>query len=236
MRRPALQGAGLHALRRQGHIPGIGGRSCGRDELLETVLDLAAVLGRVRGMLFEPDATLAAHGVPAPSWRVVVREHALPVLILTSIGAFLLLSLLLSTSETGTSIGLLVLFLAGRVLVNLAGLFVMAAVVRFYAGMFGSSAGFDAAFVLVALAMTPVYVAEMLGPGVQLLFSGPAAVLLVLLSIGYALTILYRGTGLVLGVPQEQRGAHFGLTLVTLVVLTMLFGLLLGPYILPVPA
>ncbi|MGK9234091.1 hypothetical protein KXS07_17460 [Inquilinus limosus] len=199
-------------------------------------MDLAAVLGRVRGMLFEPDATLAAHGVPAPSWRVVVREHALPVLILTSIGAFLLLSLLLSTSETGTSIGLLVLFLAGRVLVNLAGLFVMAAVVRFYAGMFGSSAGFDAAFVLVALAMTPVYVAEMLGPGVQLLFSGPAAVLLVLLSIGYALTILYRGTGLVLGVPQEQRGAHFGLTLVTLVVLTMLFGLLLGPYILPVPA
>ncbi|MGK9170113.1 hypothetical protein KXR53_27615 [Inquilinus limosus] len=199
-------------------------------------MDLAAVLGRVRGMLFEPDATLASHGVPAPSWRVVVREHALPVLILTSIGAFLLLSLLLSTSETGTPIGLLVLFLAGRVVVNLAGLFVMAAVVRFYAGMFGATAGFDAAFVLVALAMTPVYVAEMLGPGVQLLMSGPAAVLLVLLAVGYALAILYRGTGLVLGVPQEQRGAHFGLTLVTLVVLMMLFGLLLGPYILPVPA
>ncbi len=56
-------------------------------------MDLAAVVGRVRGMLFEPDATLAAHGVPAPNWRVVVREHALPVLILTSIGAFLLAAL-----------------------------------------------------------------------------------------------------------------------------------------------
>jgi len=204
--------------------------------MLETVLDLAAVVGRVRGMLFEPDATLASHGVPAPSWRVVVREHALPVLVLTSIGAFLLLALQSSVSDLDTPIGLLVLILAARVVSNLAGLFIMAAVVRFYAGMFGAIASFDAAFTLVALAMTPVYVAEMLSPGAQLLMSGPAAVLLVLLAVGYALAILYRGTGLVLRVPQEQRGAHFGLTLVTLVVLMMLFGLLLGPYILPMPA
>lgn len=199
-------------------------------------MDLAAVVGRVRGMLLEPDATLAAHGVPAPGWRIVVREHALPVLILTSIGAFLLLALLLSVSDVETPIGLLLLLLVARMLVNLAGLFVMAAVIRFYAGMFGAIANFDAAFTLVALAMTPVYVAEMLSPGVQLLLSGPAAVLLVLLAIGYSLTILYRGTGLVLRVPQEQRGAHFGLTLVTLVVLMLLLGLLLGPYILPTPA
>lgn len=237
MRGPALQGAGLHALRGQGHIPSHRGAVLrDRDDAQETVLDLAAVVGRVRGMLFEPDATLAAHGVPAPNWRIVVREHALPVLVLTSIGAFLLLALLLSVSNIQTPIGLLVLFLAVRVAVNLAGLFIMAAVVRFYAGMFGATASFDAAFTLVALAMTPVYVAEMLGPGIQLLLSGPAAVLLVLLAIGYALTILYRGTGMVLRVPQEQRGAHFGLTLVTLVVLMMLLGLLLGPYILPMPA
>ncbi|TSD83936.1 hypothetical protein FFK22_035150 [Mycobacterium sp. KBS0706] len=199
-------------------------------------MDLAAVVGRVRGMLFEPDATLAAHGVPAPGWRMVVREHALPVLVLTSIGAFLLLALLLSVSDVETPIGLLVLILAGRVVANLASLFVMAAVVRFYAGMFGAAASFDAAFVLVALAMTPVYVAEMLGPGVQLLLSGAAAMLLALLAFGYALTIFYRGSGLVLRVPQEQRGAHFGLTLVTLVVLMLLLGLLLGPFILPMPA
>lgn len=197
-------------------------------------MDLAAVVGRVRGMLFEPDATLAAHGVPAPNWRMVVREHVLPVLILTSIVALPLWLLLASTVEVGPSAGLLVLALAARVVVNLAGLFIMAAVVRFYAGMFGAVASFDAAFVLVALAMTPVYVAGMLGPGVQLLLSGPAAMLLLLLALGYALMILYRGTGLVLRVPQDQRGAHFGLTLVTLVVLMMLFGLLLGPYALPV--
>lgn len=199
-------------------------------------MDLAAVVGRVRGMLLEPDATLAAHGVPAPSWRIVVREHALPVLVLTSIGALLLLMLQAAASDVETPIGLLVLLLVARMVSNLAGLFIMAAVVRFYAGMFGAIASFDAAFTLVALAMTPVYVAEMLSPGAQLLLSGPAAVLLVLLAIGYALTILYRGTGLVLRVPQEQRGAHFGLTLVTLVVLMMLLGLLLGPYILPMPA
>lgn len=199
-------------------------------------LDLAAVVGRVRGMLFEPDATLAAHGVPAPNWRVVMREHALPVLILTSIGVFILLVLFASASDAGASIGLLAVFMVARVLINLAGIFVMATIVRFYAGLFGGAAGFDAAFVLVALAMTPVYVAEMLGPGVQLLLSGPAAVLLILLGLGYAFAILYRGTGLVLGVPQEHRGAHFGLTLVTLVVLMMLAGLLLGPYLLPVPA
>ena len=35
--------------------------------------------------------------------------------------------------------------------------------------------------------------------------AGVMIVLLVVLSIGYALTILYRGTGLVLRVPQEQR-------------------------------
>ncbi|OWJ66578.1 hypothetical protein BWR60_13850 [Inquilinus limosus] len=199
-------------------------------------MDLAAVVGRVRGMLFEPDATLAAHGVPAPNWRIVVREHALPVLVLTSIISLPLWLLLASATEVGPSAGLLVLALMVRVPMNLAGLFIMAAVVRFYAGMFGAAASFDAGFTLVALAMTPVYVAEMLGPGVQLLLSGPAAVLFLLLAIGYAMLILYRGTGLVLRVPQEQRGAHFGLTLVTFVVLSMLLFLLLGPYVVPVPA
>jgi hypothetical protein len=198
-------------------------------------LELAAVVGRMRGMLLEPDATLAAHGVPAPNWRVVVREHALPVLALTSVGAFVLLLVLTSATETGASIGLIALFMVGRVILNLAGLFVMAAIIRFYAGMFGGAASFDAAFVLVALAMTPLYVAEMLGPGVQLLLSTPAAVLLILLALGYAFTILYRGTGLVMAVPQANRGAHFGLTLVTLVVLMMLAGLLLGPYVVPMP-
>ena len=186
-------------------------------------MELAAVVGRMRGMLLEPDATLAAHGVPAPNWRIVLREHALPVLVLPL------------SSGTGVSIGLIALLLIGRVILNLAGLFVMAAIIRFYAGMFGGAASFDAAFVLVALAMTPLYVAEMLGPGVQLLLSTPAAVLLILLALGYAFTILYRGTGLVMAVPQANRGAHFGLTLVTLVVLMMLAGLLLGPYVVPMP-
>ncbi len=196
-------------------------------------MDLAAVVGRMRGMLFEPDATLAAHGVPAPAWRLVVREHALPVLALTSVGAFVLLVVLTAGSESGASIGLIALLMVGRVVLNLAGLFVMAAIIRFYAGMFGGKAGFDAAFVLVALALTPLYIAEMIGPAVQLVFSAPAAILLILLALGYAFTILYRGTGLVLAVPQESRGAHFGLTLVTLVVLMMLAGLLLGPYLVP---
>ncbi|MGO1080981.1 YIP1 family protein [Inquilinus sp. CA228] len=199
-------------------------------------MDLAAVVGRVRGMLFEPDATLAAHGVPAPGWRIVVREHVLPVLILTSIIALPLLLLLVSAVEGGPGAGLLVLALAARVVVNLVGLFIMAAVVRFYAGMFGANSSFDAAFVLVALAMTPFYVAGMLAPGVQLILSVPAAMVFILLSIGYSFAILYRGIGLVLRVPQEQRGAHFGLTLVTLVVLSTLLFLLLGPYILPMPA
>jgi hypothetical protein len=198
-------------------------------------LELAAVVGRMRGMLLEPDATLAAHGVPAPNWQIVLREHALPVLVLTSIGDFLLLLVLPLSSGTGVSIGLIALLLIGRVILNLAGLFVMAAIIRFYAGLFGGAASFDAAFVLVALAMTPLYVAGMLAPVVQLLFSIPAALLLILLALGYAFTILYRGTGLVLAVPQQHRGAHFGLTLVTLVVLMMLASLLLGPYVVPMP-
>ena len=127
------------------------------------------------------------------------------------------------------------LFLAVRVAVNLAGLFVMAAVIRFYAGMFGAIANFDAAFVLVALAMTPVYVAEMLGTGRATAAVGPGRGAAGAAGDRLCPAILYRGTGLVLRVPQEQRGAHFGLTLVTLVVLMLLFGLLLGPYVLPVP-
>lgn len=214
-------------------MPGIRGPVlCGHDEVLETVLDLAAVVGRVRGMLFEPDATLAGHGVPAPGWRLVVREHALPVLAGTSAGAFVLAALL--GPATGPSVAFLALFMASRVIINLAGIFLMASVVRFYAGLFGSTAGFDAAFVLVALAMTPVYVAEMLAPVVQAALSPAATMLLVLLAFGYSFAILYRGTGLVLGLPPEHRGAHFGLTLVTLVVLAMLAGLLLGPFLLPV--
>lgn len=182
------------------------------------MVDIAAVVGRVRGMVVQPQQTLARHTQPTPSWNIVAREHTLPLLIGSSAVSTVLLWLFLpmvAMPDMGApGLGFVLFRFAANVVVNFALIALMAGVVMVFAGMFGGRSDFDGSYALVALALTPLFVGEALVPipmvGMIAFFGG----------LIYALVILYRSTPAVLGVPPESRGKHFLLTVATMFLLS----------------
>ncbi len=199
------------------------------------MIDLAAVTGRIRGMILQPDATLASHVNPVPPWGVVAREHVLPLLLgsaLVSAGLFMILRPALVAEVDGQAAPTLPAFLvvmAVRIMVNFVILAALAALVATFAGIFGGRNDFNAGYALVALSMTPLYLGEAVAPlpyfGLAALFAG----------FVFSMVILYRGTVVALGVPPGSQGRHFALTLLSMLLVSMLAGLALGPYLLPEP-
>lgn len=199
------------------------------------MIDTNAFVQRVRGMITDPAATMASDGRPAPPWGLVLREHALPLLVASAL-VFVVLSLAFPLAPApgvdGPGGGVpdvagALMLQALRIVMNIAMLAVMGAIVSFYAGMFGGTANFDAGFVLVVLSMTPLFVAEavMPVPGLGLLIS--------LAGFIYSLVILYKGLPIIMDVPAQNRGKHFFMTLVSTFFIAMLSGLILGPYLIP---
>lgn len=198
------------------------------------MIDLAAVVGRVRGVLFQPEQTLADHSRPVPPWRIVAREHTVPVIVasaLISTALLLLFHPILLGPDVEIQVGLgLLLRLAVRIAFNFASIAVMAAVVSFFGGLLGGRANFDAAYVLAALSMTPAYVGGAVFP-IPLLgqLAGLAGVI-------YSLVILYRCAPALVGVPEENRGKHMVLTVVSLFVIGAVALWILSPLLAPATA
>lgn len=193
------------------------------------MIDLSAALARMRGMITAPDATLADHVAPVPAWTVVAREHTVPLLVGSALVSILLLLLIPPAMEGAPALTLVDLasLVIVRVVVNFVLLMVMAAVLAFFSGLFQGSTNFNAAYVLSALSMTPLYIGEAVLP-IPLL--GPLAALAGLI---YSVVILYKGVPHALAVPQRARGRHFMLAMVSLFMIWMLAGLTLGPYLMP---
>lgn len=185
------------------------------------MIDLAALVARVRGMLVTPEQTLAEHVRPVPPWRVVAREHALPLIVASAIASGLLL--VLFAPGTAPFRPAATLFaLAVAIGINFGALLLMAAVVSVLAGMFGGRQDFNAAFTLLALSMTPAYLAEAVTPV-------PALGLLAFLAgIVYAFRLFYRGLPIALDVPDEHRGKLLILTILAMILFSLTAGALLG--------
>lgn len=192
------------------------------------MVDLAAVIGRVKGMFKEPEATLAAHADPAPPWTIALREHALPVVAGCAAISSVVLLLILGFSgvQGGPGLDLVVIQFLLRVVLNLMTIFLFAAVVMVFSGMFGGASDFNSSYVLVALGLTPMFVAELVAPipalGIAAAFGG----------LIYSMIILYRGVSIVLKVPQQNRAKHFALTLATLLFLGMIMVMAAAPFLL----
>lgn len=192
------------------------------------MVDVAAVVGRVRGMVVRPGETLSEHTRPVPPWRVVAREHTLPLLVgsaaVSTVLIWLFMPMMMAVSGVeagGPGLGIAALRLIVNVAVNFGLIALMAGVVRGFAGMFGGRADFDASYTLVALALTPLFVGEALVPVPALGW------IAFLAGFVYALVILYRGTPTVLGLPRENQGKHFALTLVTMFLLSLVVAFVL---------
>ena len=197
------------------------------------MVDFATTAGRVYGMLTRPQATLAYNSQPVPPWRVVAIEHSLPV-IAASVAVHTLLTWALrpvyeaAYRESGIEIpdtGPWILEILLRVVFQFAGLAVWAAVIGFFAGTLGGRNDFNAAYVLVALALTPYMISAALLP---IPFIGQ---LVWLCGFVYAMVILYRGIPALVGVPDQNRAKHLVLSLVSMLLAGLVVAMFLAPLV-----
>ncbi len=201
------------------------------------MVDIATTAGRIYGMVVDPQATLAKNSEPVPPWQLVAREHVLPLIIVTALLHAVLIWLLqplyeiIATSagatlpETASPILAIVL----RMVTQFVGLIVWALVIGFFAGMMGGRNDFNAAYVLVALALTPYIVAGSLNP------IPVFGTILWLCGFVYALVILYRAVPRLVGVPEENRAKHLVLSLVAMLMAGLVVTLLLKSILTAVP-
>ena len=187
---------------------------------------LEALKQRVIGIIRDPEATMREHVQPAPPAGVVMRQHVLPLLIISGLG-FALLSLAFPAipGADPADVAMQAIF---RLIVNVILIYMMAAVAALAAQLLGGSGGFSAAFTLLGLSMTPLFLAETVIalPGLGQLIAVAGLV--------FSFVVLYRTTPIALAVPQEHRGKHLALVILSLLVLLFLMiSLLFGP--LPMP-
>lgn len=199
------------------------------------MVDLAATSNRIYGMVADPQATLAFNSQPVPPWHLVAREHVLPLVAVTSLINASLMWILRPLHEAivrqagfempDTAHPAVTLVL--RIVTQFAGILVWAAVVGFFAGSLGGRNDFNAAYVLVALALTPYIIAASLVP---IPYVG---LILWLCGFVYALVILYRGVPALVGVPDQNRAKHMALSLGAMLLAGIAVALLLGPLVSP---
>lgn len=201
------------------------------------MVDFSATASRVYGMITSPQATLAYNSQPVPPWLVVAKEHVLPIIVATSVINGILLwvlqpfyeSMYRAAAVEMPESGDLILDGVLRIAFQFAGVVIWAVVVGFFAGVLGGRNDFNAAFVLVAMALTPHLVSSALQP-----IPGIGA-LLWLGSFVYAMVILYRGAPALVGIPGESRARHLGLCLVSMVLAGIVITLVLSPILLKGP-
>lgn len=190
------------------------------------MVDIQALKRRVAGMLQAPEETMRAHVNPVPPILVVVREHVLPLLI-ASAACVAVLSFLFPIQIGGMVLrpgptDVAILFVV-RVVGSLVVLWILAGLAALLSQMFGGSGNVRAAFTLLGLSMTPLFIAEALFP---LPVLGP---LLGMAGLAYSFVLMYRTTPIALHLPQEHRGKHLVLFIMASMLLSfLLMSVLLG--------
>lgn len=198
------------------------------------MVDFSATANRVVGMIRDPQATLAYNSQPVPPWRIVAKEHVLPVIVATAVIKSLMLLALAPVADPALQamamevpdFGDLIRDGVLGIAIQFADIVIWAVVVGFFAGLVGGRNDFNAAYLLVALALTPHMVSSALLPIPAI---GP---LLWLGSFIYAMVILYRGAPALVGVPGESRTRHLVLSLASMMVAGIVITLIFNPVLL----
>ena len=197
------------------------------------MVDIATTTGRIYGMVVDPEKTLAHNSQPVPPWQLVAKEHALPLIVATALLHTVLIWLLqplyaVIADSAGATLPEAVnpiMTIIVRMVTQFVGLIVWALVIGFFAGILGGRNDFNAAYVLVALALTPYVVAGSLTP------IPVFGTILWLCGLVYALVIIYRGVPILVGVPEENRAKHLVLSIIAMVMAGMLVTLVLKSFL-----
>ena len=182
------------------------------------MVDLALFVKRCTGMLRRPLATMREHADPLPPWQVVAREHVLPLVAISALVSTLLFWVMLAMSGMAFGPVQLVMQFVLTMVIGVVSVMITGAVVSVFSGIFGGLQSFNGGMVLAGLAMTPQYLAEALWPVPQI------GILLVIAGAIASLVLIYRGAPVVLRLPAENRGKHFAMSIITLLLIAMVVG------------
>jgi len=187
------------------------------------MLDLNAFYDRTAGIIARPTETFESDGVPAPPWMVAAREHLAPLLVVSA-ALYVAVTFLFAPREAFQNIGLGALLLQAVVMivVDFLSVLLMARIAAAIASSLGTETGFDRAFVLLALALTPMLLGRSLG------FLPLVGLFLVPASLIYSFVLIHRGAGLVLGMPSERRLMFTLGMFLTMLVISLVAALFLG--------
>lgn len=185
------------------------------------MVDMAALVARVRGMLVSPEQTLEAHVRPVPPWIVVAREHALPLILASAVASSLLL-MIFPPPAGPLGLARLATGLVVSVSMNFVGLMLLAWIASQLSRMLGGRQDYDSGFALMALCMTPAYLGEAVLPLPVVGFTGFLA------GIVYAFVLYFRGIPIALEVQPEHRGKMLILTVMAMLMVSVMLGSLVA--------
>ncbi|QZH75588.1 MAG: YIP1 family protein [Erythrobacter sp.] len=190
-------------------------------EKLSGNIDSTALVSRAKGILLNPTTEWAQIATERDQPKDVFLRYALPLALISPIASFIGGQVFgLGGFGISISIGLmtgLTIAITSFVL-SLVGLFIVAFAANFLSPKFGGRDDFPAAFRLVAYSWTAAWLAGIFG----LL---PALSILGILGL-YSLYLLYKGSGPVMGVPEDKAVGYTVVTIVAAIVAQIIIGVL----------
>jgi len=181
------------------------------------MFDLNATQKWITAVFKTPDAAAREYAAAGAPFMQSFMQLTLPAYV----AAFLVggvLSAIFGSGDTmgfGGAIGFVVMFV-----LQVAWTFLLAFVFDFLAGTFGGVRNFDSAYGMIALAIIPAAVGTAL--------SGIAWIggVLTLLASIWSIVLTWQFVPYFQKVPEENRGKHFGVSVVVLLVIGLIFGVI----------
>jgi len=184
--------------------------------------DFAKTLSLVKGGLLDHQATWNSYLEDNPSWQQTATVLTGPLIIVNVLFSILLPRLTGGYAYLGYHGNIITALFWGLVMAGL-GLIISVFIFNFLAGVFKGKSDFSRAFAAVSLAAIPSWIAGMLGaliPGFGFLLAFAGGIM--------SLVFMYKIMPSALGVPDEKRLVHFISSLVSIVILNIIIGSIIG--------
>ena len=184
--------------------------------------DFAKTVSLVKGGLMDHQATWNTYLEENRDWQYTATVLTGPLLLANVILTALLSRITGGYAYIGYHSSLFANLFWGIVMAVL-GLIISVFVFNFLAGKFKGNSNFSRAFAAVSLAAIPSWIAGVLGaliPGIGFLIMLAGGIM--------SLYFMYKIMPMALGVPDDKRLVHFILSLVSIIILNMIVGSVIG--------
>ncbi len=186
--------------------------------------DFTKTLALVKGGLFDHQATWKSYLEENPDWQYTATVLAGPLIVANIVLSGILSRMLGGYSYLPYHSNFFSALIWGLVMAGI-GFTISVFVFNFLAGVFKGNSNFARALAAVSLAAIPSWVAGVVGALVPSFAIGG---LIVLAGGITSLVFMYKIMPLALGLPDDKRVAHFVVSLISIIILNMIVGSVIG--------